>query len=192
MVLFLQTPLSDIGQTDSSSRASVSLHSKRYSCNTECFSLLERHIGFVVGITVTIYEATTRASHSPVSEQTSSTKVNGVDLRSLVRVPSSYNIPSLKSLLVVEFLEHLGCSSHMRQLALLNCMWFNQISHLVSCVLRLCCHSTPEHYNVVVHIVYLVGHSIDSVGASRRCTCSKINYYEYRRMRSPLRHTWWP
>ncbi len=58
MIFFLQTFLSYIGQSDNTSRGTVSLHGKGNAVKTELFGFLETHTFLVVGVNVTIDEAT--------------------------------------------------------------------------------------------------------------------------------------
>lgn len=58
MVLLLDSALGDVRQSDDTSRAAVSPHGQRDSAEAEVLRLLETHVLTVVGITVTVNEAT--------------------------------------------------------------------------------------------------------------------------------------
>lgn len=58
MVLLLDSAFGDVCQSDDTSGTAVSPHRQRYSADAEVLRLLETHVLAVVGIAVTINEAT--------------------------------------------------------------------------------------------------------------------------------------
>ena len=166
MVLLLDSAFGDVRQSDDTSGTAVPPHGQRNSADAEVLRLFETHVLTVVGITVTINEAAARSSHREVPQKTGTSQVDTVDLRSIVRIPTSNDVPSLQILLVVLFLEHPRSGLDMGQPSLLIDVGVDEVPDLMRGLLGLSCGSTPEHDDMVMHKIYLVGHSINSVHSS--------------------------
>lgn len=170
MVLLLDSALSDVCQSDDTSGTAVSPHGQRHSADAEVLRLLETHVLAVVGITVTINEATAGSSHREIPQEAGTSQVDTVDLRSIIRIPTSDDVPSLQILLVVLFLEHPCSGLDMGQSPLFIDMGVDEVPDLMRGLLGLSCGSTPEHDDMIMHKIYLVCHSINSICSSCRCS----------------------
>ncbi len=168
VVLLLKSAFRDVGKSDNTSRRSVSPHCQRNSVQTEGFGLFVAHSFPVVCVNVAVNEATAGPSHCVVPEQSSTSEVDAVDLRSLVRVPAGNDIARFESLLVVGFLEHPGRGFDVRQFALLIGVGVDEVAYFVGSLLGLAGKSASQDDDVLMDIVDFVGNSVDHVDSSGR------------------------
>lgn len=181
MVLFFDSFLGDVSQSDNTSRTAISLHSQGNCANTEVLGLFISHVGLVVGIAIPVNETTAWASHREVPLKSGSSQIYRVNLRALVRIPACDDVSSLQLFLVVNFLEHSCSSKNMRQFSLLNTVGIDQVSNFVGGLLWLTSSPTSQDTNMIMNEINFISNSVNSIDSTSGCSWLKKDEYLNRR-----------
>jgi len=166
VVLFFDSLFSDIGQSNDTSWASVSLHGKGNCTDTEVLGFFVSHVCLVVSIAISVNEPTAWSAHGEFSFQSGSSQIDWINLRTFVWVPTGNNVSCLQLFFIIYFLEHSCCCQNMGQFSLLNTVGVDKISDFVGGLLGLSSGSTSQNADVLVNVIDLVGNSIDSVNTT--------------------------